>query len=255
MRAALVLNFTKRDFVDRYAGSMLGASWAFVWPLVQILIFTLIFAQVMGARLPGSSDVYGYGTYLVAGILPWTAFASTVGRTTAVFLDQRAIITKISVSLPLLATYIALAETVTLLIGLALFTGFLALTGNPPTLDLLVLPLLIAVQQAFAFALGLIFACLVVFLRDVREMVGILLQVWFWMTPIVYVPAIVPESFRGLLAWNPATLFVDRYREAFVFDGPVDVSRLALLALLAALANLVAWRLARRLDGAIRDTL
>ena len=95
MNLSLLIELTKRDFTERYSGSVLGVFWTFLWPLVNIFVYIVIFSQVMGARLQGSSSTYSYGIYLVAGILPWTAFANTVSRSATVLVDKKHIISKI----------------------------------------------------------------------------------------------------------------------------------------------------------------
>jgi len=86
--ARLTLELAKRDLTERYSGATLGAIWNFIYPLVSIVIYVVIFSSIMGARLPGSSSVYSYSIYLVAGIIPWTAFANTISRMSSVYLDK-----------------------------------------------------------------------------------------------------------------------------------------------------------------------
>ena len=122
-----MIELTKRDFTERYSGSVLGVFWTFIWPLVNIFVYTVIFSQVMGARLHGaSSTTYSYGIYLIAGILPWTAFANTVSRSATIFVDKKTIISKIKVSLPSLPLYIVMSESITFLITLFIYMVFLA---------------------------------------------------------------------------------------------------------------------------------
>ena len=99
MRANLILELTKRDFTERYAGSFLGAFWNFIMPAVMIFIYTVIFSRVMKAKMPGVNSTYSFGIYLIAGMLPWTAFSNTILRSASVFLDKKSLIGKMPVSL------------------------------------------------------------------------------------------------------------------------------------------------------------
>ncbi len=92
MNISLILELTKRDFIERYSGSSLGFIWSFIYPLITILIYMVIFGNLMGARLPGMVSIWGYGVYLIAGLVPWTAFANTVTRSSNVFLEKKHII-------------------------------------------------------------------------------------------------------------------------------------------------------------------
>ena len=106
MNFSLIFELAKRDFIERYSGSALGFVWSFIYPLINILIYMIIFGNLMGARLPGMSSVWGYGVYLISGLVPWMAFANTVTRSSTVFLDKKNIISKIHVDLPTLPLFI-----------------------------------------------------------------------------------------------------------------------------------------------------
>ncbi len=193
MNSSLIIELAKRDFIERYSGSALGFIWSFIYPLINILIYMVIFGSLMGARLPGMSSVWGYGIYLIAGLVPWTAFANTVTRSSTVFLDKKNIIAKIHIDLPTLPLFILISESVTFAVTLVIFLLILTITGFSFSYYLLLIPLLYIVQQIFAYALGFFLAMFVVFLRDLKEIVTIGFQIWFWFTPIVYVFDILPQ--------------------------------------------------------------
>ena len=132
----LIIELAKRDFIERYSGSALGFVWSFIYPLINILIYMVIFGSLMGARLPGMSSVWGYGVYLISGLVPWMAFANTVTRSSTVFLDKKNIISKINVDLPTLPLFILLSETITFCVTFVIFFLLLLITGfvfTPPT--------------------------------------------------------------------------------------------------------------------------
>lgn len=252
---SLVIELTKRDFTERFAGSVLGFWWSFIWPLVNLFIYLVVFGQLMGARLPGSSNIYSYGVYLSAGLIPWTALAGALARSSAVFLDKRHLITKIRLSLPSLLIYIILSETITFLITLALFLTFLLLTHWPLSRHLLLLPFLYYLQCLLVFGLGLLFATLTVFIRDLREVVGIVLQLWFWFTPIVYVKEILPPLAQRALLLNPAYPLIEAYQRIFVFRDLPALHSLSLLSLAVHLLILVSYAVFRYLERDLRDFL
>lgn len=218
MNFSLIIELTKRDFIERYSGSALGFVWSFIYPLINILIYMIVFGTLMGARLPGTASVWGYGVYLIAGLIPWTAFANTVTRSSTVFLDKKHIISKIRIDLATLPIFIVLSETITFCVTFMIFLGILSLTGYLFTPLLLLIPLVYIVQQVFAYALGFFLAMLVVFFRDLKEVVSILFQVWFWFTPIVYVYQILPQLAQDMLIWNPMLSVVSAYHDIFVYQ-------------------------------------
>ena len=218
MNFNLVIELTKRDFIERYSGSALGFAWSFIYPLINILIYMIIFGSLMGARFPGMSSVWGYGIYLIAGLIPWTAFTNTVTRASTVFLDKKNIISKIRVDLPTLPLFIVLSETITFCVTFVIFLCILLITGFIFTPLLVFIPVIYFIQQVFAYALGFFLAMIVVFLRDLKEVVTIVFQVWFWFTPIVYVFNILPSFAQQVLIWNPMLAVVSGYHDIFVFQ-------------------------------------
>jgi lipopolysaccharide transport system permease protein len=255
LNLSLLIELTKRDFTERYSGSVLGVFWAFIWPLVNIFVYIVIFSQVMGARLQGSSSTYSYGIYLVAGILPWTAFVNTVSRSATIFVDRKTIISKIKVSLPSLPLYIVMSESITFLITLFVYVAFLILTGTPLRRTIIFLPAIYIVQQIFAFSLGFFIGIFHVFIRDLKEITGIVLQIWFWFTPIVYVYDILPDFAKNLVHINPAFLFIKSYQDIFVLNMVPDFVNLLKLSVIAHLLLLAGYVTFKKLERDMRDFL
>ena len=253
MNFSLIIELAKRDFTERYSGSALGFMWSFVYPLINILIYMIIFGSLMGARLPGMSSIWGYGVYLIAGLVPWTAFANTVTRSSTVFLDKKNIIAKIHVDLPTLPLFIVLSETITFVVTLAIFLVILLITGVPLTWYLALIPLLYLIQQVFAYALGFFLAMFVVFLRDLKEVVAIGFQIWFWFTPIVYVFDILPSLAQKILILNPMLSVVSAYHDIFVFQRMPSFFYLSLVFIGSIILIVVDYLIFKKLEKDIRD--
>jgi lipopolysaccharide transport system permease protein len=250
---SLIIELAKRDFTERYSGSALGFVWSFIYPLITILIYMIIFGNLMGARLPGTSSIWGYGIYLVAGLVPWTAFANTVTRASTVFLDKKNIIAKIHVDLPTLPLYIVLAESITFVVTMVIFIVILTLTGFHLTLYLLLIPVIYLIQQLFAYALGFFLVMFVVFLRDLKEVVSIGLQIWFWFTPIVYVFEILPQWAQEILIWNPMLAVVSAYHDIFVYQQMPSFYYLTLVLILSIGLIAADYLIFKKLEKDIRD--
>ncbi|MDX9786214.1 MAG: ABC transporter permease [Desulfobacterales bacterium] len=252
---SFIFELTRRDFSERFAGSTLGALWALIWPLVNLFIYIVIFGRIMGSRLPGVSGIYAYGIYLTSGLIAWVAFSQIVTRCSTIFFEKKNLISKVRLSLPSLLAFVVTAETVTYLISMVIFFLFLILTGYPLSRHLVLLPFVYLLQLIFAFGIGLLAATLAVFLRDLKEIVGITLQLWFWFTPIVYVADILPAGVQKLLRFNPAYVFIDAYHHMFVYN---EAPALRTLMVMAVIAHLMVWGsyvVFKKLEKDVRDFL
>jgi lipopolysaccharide transport system permease protein len=253
MNFSLIIELAKRDFTERYSGSALGFLWSFVYPLINILIYMIIFGSLMGARLPGMSSIWGYGVYLIAGLVPWTAFANTVTRASTVFLDKKNIIAKIHVDLPTLPLFIVISESVTFVVTLAIFLVIILITGFALSWYLVLIPLLYLIQQVFAYALGFFLAMFVVFLHDLKEVVAIGFQIWFWFTPIVYVFDILPSFAQKVLILNPMLSVVSAYHDIFVFQRMPSFFYLSIVLIMSVVLIVVDYIIYKKLEKDIRD--
>jgi lipopolysaccharide transport system permease protein len=249
----LIVELAKRDFIERYSGSALGFVWSFIYPLINILIYMVIFGSLMGARLPGMTSVWGYGIYLIAGLVPWTAFANTVTRSSTVFLDKKNIISKINVDLPTLPLFIVLSETITFCVTFVIFLLILLTTGFVFTPLLLLIPVLYLIQQFLAYALGFFLAMFVVFLRDLKEVVSIGFQIWFWFTPIVYVFDILPGFAQQILIWNPMLSIISAYHDIFVYQRMPSFYYLAIVLIISIMLSVLDYVIFKKLEKDIRD--
>jgi lipopolysaccharide transport system permease protein len=213
----------------------------------------IIFGSLMSARLPGMSSIWGYGVYLIAGLVPWTAFANTVTRASTVFLDKKNIIAKIHVDLPALPLFIVISESVTFVVTLAIFLVILLITGIPLSWYLVLIPLLYLIQQVFAYALGFFLGMLVVFLRDLKEVVAIGFQIWFWFTPIVYVFDILPKFAQQILILNPMLSVISAYHDIFVYQRMPSFFYLSLVLIMSVVLIVVDYVIFKKLEKDIRD--
>lgn len=255
MSLHFIFDLAKRDISEKYSGSTLGAIWNFVYPLVNIFIFTVIFSNLMGSRLPGSSSTYSYGFYLTAGIIPWTAFSNTLLRTSTVFLDKKYIISKVKVNLSSFPLFIAISESITFFVTIGIFLVLLVISGYGVSRTILLVPLLYIIQQMFAYGLGFLISIFVVFIRDLKEMINIVLQFWFWFTPIVYLYDVLPEFAKKILVLNPAFAFIHGYQSIFIYKEIPDLGILMYLALTACVILFISYFIFRKLEKDIRDCI
>lgn len=253
----LLKQFVRQDLIDRHASTSLGVLWTFLLPLSQILIFTLIFSSIMGMRLEalGMEQLgrFSYSVYLVVGLLAWLAFAAIVNRCGGVYQEKAALITKVQLPLNTLPLYVPVTETVIYLIGMGFFAIFLLMIGFEWSLAWLWWPVIYAVMLLMAYAIGLCVAVLSVFLRDIREVVGIVLQIGFWLTPIVYVKDMVPDQWHWMYQVNPIYHLVDALRVSLIMGQTPALLPLVLISVGSIVLLMLGMLAGRKLERDIRD--
>lgn len=250
-----ILGSVKREFQSKYRNSLLGAAWTIINPLAMIVVYTVIFSQIMRAKLPGIDSSFAYSIYLCAGTLTWGLFAEIVGRGQNIFLDNANLLKKISFPRMCLPVIAVLNAGVNFSIVFGLFLGFLVVAGFWPGLvSVAVIPVLI-VQLLFAIGLGMTLGVLNVFFRDVGQFFGIFLQFWFWFTPVVYPATILPAPVQPLMAWNPLYSLVQAYQGIFVSGQWPDWHSLLYPLVLALVLCALGMRLFRQHAGEMVDEL
>jgi lipopolysaccharide transport system permease protein len=250
-----IVGSVKREFQAKYRNSLLGAAWTILNPLSMIVVYTVIFSQVMRSRLPGLDSTFAYSIYLCSGILTWGLFAEITSRSQNMFLEHANLIKKLSFPRLCLPVTVLLNALLNFAIVFALFCLFLLITDNFPGAPFLgVVPLLV-LQVAFGIGLGVSLGVLNVFFRDVGQFFGIFLQFWFWLTPIVYPVQALPEAAKPLISLNPLTSIASGYQRIFTYGAWPDWGQLVPTAVLAALLCVLGLRLFRKHSGEMVDEL
>lgn len=250
-----ILASVKRDFVARYLGTQLGLFWAVAQPLAMIAIYTLVFAAIMQPSLSGHDSPFAYSINLCAGITLWQLFSELLTRCVGIFVHNGNLLKKVSLpkfALPVVATLTCLTN---FLIILILFLGFLALIGGWPGAVVFAVIPVVAIAVALSLGLGILLGAINVFYRDVEQTVGLVLNFWFWLTPIVYPARALPSWLAGILEWNPMWPLV-RFAQSVFLDHQVEAwSSLLYPTLLACVMVIVALRAFRALSADIVDEL
>lgn len=198
-----IFGSVKREFRVKYQNSILGVFWVFVNPLAMILVYTLVFSQLMKAKLPNAMGSFSYSIYLCAGILSWGLFAEISTRALNLFLDNANLLKKIYFPRACLPIILVINAWINFAIIFGMFIIFLFATQNfPGMIFLAVIPILLLITF-FALALGVGMGVLNVFYRDIGQVYTVFLQFWFWLTPIVYTSEILPSKVQALLQINP----------------------------------------------------
>jgi lipopolysaccharide transport system permease protein len=233
-----------RDFQMRYRGSALGLAWTLLQPIGTVAVLTLVFSSIMRPRLPGG-DAYSYSIFLCAGVFSWGLFAEIVQRELNVFIEHANFLKKSNFprsSLPLIVAMSALSNFV---IAFVIYVAYVAAIGRFPGWTTMGALPVVALLALFATGLGVLLGMANVFFRDLGAAVPILMQFWFWLTPIVYPLSALPESIRPWLALNPVTPMVTSLHRIFIDHAAPDWASLvapAVVAVLLCIAGIAAFR-------------
>lgn len=211
-----IVSSVRAEFKGRFARSRLGGLWYVLNPLAQAAIFSFVLSEVLSARLGASGTKSSYAVYLLAGMAGWGLFAEITNRCTSVFIEFAGAMKKIAfprISLPMIV-FGSAATNHAFLIG-ATLTVIVAL-GYYPNAAWLSLPVGIVLISALALAIGVLLGILNVFARDVSQVANVLMQLWFWITPIVYPITALPKEIRWVVDMNPMVPLVAIYQNALL---------------------------------------
>lgn len=207
-----IIASVQREFKTQYSKSILGAAWVVFNPLYMCVIYTSIFSSVLNR---GGSKL-SYTIYVGVGLLAWNFFTDILNRSQAIYLNYANIIKKQYFPLHCLPVVVFVLASIDFFISFGLFTGYLVATGAfPGWCYLAVIPVWFILAM-YSLVLGTVLGTLNIFFRDIGRVMVVVLQVWFWMTPIVYFIDAMPENMQTLLMYNPLTAIMSAYQTIFV---------------------------------------
>ena len=254
-RRSLLFQLVRRDFKQRYVGSILGWLWTVIHPLVLLVVYTFLFRYAFGAKLPTDEPTASYPLFLLTGLLPWLLFSETLTRSATSLTENSVLIVK-SV-FPSEAIPVSILASCGLAHSLSLCVLLLAAVawGHPLSWTLCLLPLYTGLLALLSLGWAWIVAGLQVYLRDTVQVLSVVLTAWFWLTPVF-----LPESFyRGrldvVLDWNPIRYVVRGYRDSILGGNPPSLTDVLALSGFAAGTLLLGAFFFRRAKPGFADVL
>jgi lipopolysaccharide transport system permease protein len=239
----LIRVMVRRDILGRYRGSFGGSLWTILSPLLLMLTYMFVFGVVLQSRFPGDPSRSGFVLYYLAGMLPWLAFSEAVGRAPAVMWEHRNFVKKLVFAVETLPVNLVTSGLVSEFFAVLLFCGFLMFARHGIPASVLWLPVLLVPQLLFTAGLSWFLAALGVFVRDLGQIMGFLLTIWFFITPICYPEDSLPPAATPFLSKNPVYVLVRGYRDIFLENRVPAFGSLWKLWLLSALVFVLghAW--------------
>jgi ABC-2 type transport system permease protein/lipopolysaccharide transport system permease protein len=249
-RRELVRTLAERDLRVRYKQAFLGIAWSILTPLALMVVFTVFFQRV--AKVDTGGAPYALFAYL--GLLPWTFFSTSVSQGGQSLVVNNQLVNKVYCPrevFPLASLAVAAVDTIlaTLVLGL-----LFAITGFMPKPTSVWVPVLLTVQVAFTFGITLVMSAVLVFLRDLRHVLPIILQLGLFATPVAYgIDVVAPSLQVWYSALNPLAPVIDGYRRTILLGLPPDWQLLGPAALTSALLLGVGYVLFKRLEPGFAD--
>lgn len=231
LQRGLIRNFVVRDLRARYIGSFMGFFWSVIHPIVLLVSYSFVFSTVLGMRPLPDTGTTSFPLFLFCSILPWLFFQDVVQRSSTVVLDNANLVTKTLFPTEILPLTVLLAGVVNHVIGFAILLVILLFVTGKVTFLLLLVPVYFLVLALFTLGLSWLVAGLNVFVRDVSQVLTVILTFWFWFTPIFFTADRFPKRLGFLLRWNPIAYVVTAYRDCLLRKELPDMWALLWLAL------------------------
>jgi len=203
---------TWRDIKVRYKQTVLGAAWAILQPVFNMVLFTFIFGKV--AKVP--SDNIPYPLFAFAGLFPWTFFSNAIGTAGVSMVGASQLITKVYFPRMIIPAAAVLAGLIDLAFAFAVMVVLLVWYQVPLSFNLIMLPALVILTSTLAFATGMLLSSLNVKYRDIRYVIPFLTQFWMFATPIIYPVSMMPQRYQWIFKLNPLTGIIEGYRVALL---------------------------------------
>ena len=257
----LLWNLTLREMRSKFKRSVLGWLWSVINPLAMIAIYTIVFGVFFNLEPPTGdpSGLRSYGFFLVCGLLPWTFLTNSLSGATGSIVGNEGLVKKVYFPRAVLPGASTLAWLASFGVELAVFGVLLLIWGNLILPWIPVVMALMVVETAFVFGIGLLLSAGNAYFRDVQHFLGIVLNVWFYATPILYPTSLLddqPGFVRTIiLDVNPMAVFVDAYRDVlYHLRFPTGMQWLA-MTLIALLSLTIGALTFRRVEPALAEEL
>lgn len=255
----LLKTLVQRDLAARYKGSVLGNLWPLLNQLSQLLIYTYVFSVILKVKLPANNlpeNSFTFGLWLFAGLVPWIAFTSGFMQAANVVVGQPNLVKKVVFPLSLLPLVPVLSAFIESTFGLMALIFMLAISSDTLHPTLFLLPLVWVTQLLFTAGLGYLTSGFTVFLRDIPQTLIVLVNLWFYLTPICYPATVIPEQWRELVFWlNPMAAIAETYRDIILVGEINHPGEWAVASLISLIIFGIGFWSYRRLRPAFADVI
>jgi len=247
----LLYFLTKRDIKVRYKQTILGGLWAIIQPVFTMIVFTIFFGRL--AKVP--SEGIPYPIFVYAGLLPWTYFANAVSASGNSLVGSANLITKIYFPRLIVPASASLAGLLDFFIAMLILCVLMIYYQFIPGIGILLFPFLVALTFLCAVGAGLWLSALNVQYRDIRYAIPFLIQIWMFVSPVIYPVSMVDEKYQWILALNPMGGVINAYRASILGHMPIDWSLLGISTVIIMMIFLSGLYYFRRMERIFADVV
>lgn len=239
----------KKDLRTRYKGSFLGFLWTFVNPLLQLMVYTLVFKNIL------KIEIENFAIFLFVGLLPWLFLSTSVSGSAMNIVSNANLIKKIYFPREILPIALATGGLFNFIFGLVIVFPALYLSGINYSISLLCLPVIMLLQYMFVLGLSFIFSSINVYFRDTQHILEVFIMLWFYMTPVFYSSDIMPDNLKKLLSVNPMTRIIESYREILIYQNIPKPSILLNMLLVSCITLMIGLTVFKKLEKGFAEEL
>ena len=232
----------QKEIRGKYKGSFLGVLWSFLNPLLMVLVYALVFPYIMRVKQDN------YLVFLITGVIPWNFFTTCVTSGCNCVWINGGIIKKVYFPREILPISVVASGLINFLISCIIILIFVIGGGIMPTFNLLWLPVIAIIQALLTLGVLFILSAINVYVRDIEYLVGFILQLIFYATPILYNATMFPEKYRWILYLNPMTHIIDAYRSIFYYGLMPELKSLIFIGILSLCVFIVGYQIFRKLE-------
>ena len=209
----MIFSLVRRDLQGRYKGSILGFFWTFLNPLLQLVVYTLVFSVIM------KNDIEQYYLFLFVALVPWIFFSTSVAGGASVIWSQQDMIKKIYFPRQVLPIAFVTSQFINMLLSFCVVFCVIVFSGRRLNVEaLLCMPIIMVVEYILCMGMAFITSSCTVYLRDLEYLLGIITMAWQFMTPVMYSVELVPDQLLPIFNLNPMTPIIIAYRDILYFQ-------------------------------------
>lgn len=238
----MIFSLVRKDLRTRYKGSVLGFLWTFINPLLQLVVYTIVFSTIMRV------NVDKFYIYLFVALVPWIFFTSSIQGGATSILSGADLIKKIYFPRLVLPIAVTSAAFMNMVFSMLVVFVALVISGIGISWHIVYLPVIMILEYFFALGMAFIFSALNVYFRDLEHILGIVTMAWFYLTPIVYTVDMVPEQFLGWFYVNPMTHIMDAYRAILYYHQVPEFNTLGSIVVFSVGCIVVGYGLFQKLQ-------
>ena len=245
----LLKTSVKKEVRSKYKNSFLGVLWSFLNPLLQIVVYAIIFSLIL------KNKQEHYAIFLCCGLIPWTFFSASINKSAFTIIENGNIIKKVYFPREIIPISVVTAETINFLISTLIILVFVVCGGMGISKYILFYPIILIAQYLVILSISLIISSICVYFRDLQHFIGIVLQLLFYAAPIVYSQNTIPEEYQWILKFNPMTYIINAYRDIFYYQNSIEIKPILLLIIGSIIACIIGYMIFSKLQKGFAEQL